>query len=63
MQENNISGGSLVPLIMDKCFEKYFGNKDHKSMSEAARRKATQYTYEKVQKELIRFIKNLITNK
>ena len=29
MQENNISGGSLVPLIMDKCFEKYFGNKDH----------------------------------
>ena len=29
MQENNVNCGNLVPLIMDKCFEKYFGDKEH----------------------------------
>lgn len=34
MQENNVNCGNLVPLIMDKCFEKYFGDKDHPSRIE-----------------------------
>ena len=27
--KENFDGGNLVPLIMDKCFEKYFGDKEH----------------------------------
>ena len=58
MKENNTNCGNLIPLIMDKCFEKYFGDKEHPNRIE----KLIQIILEREGFKEVKFIRFFETN-